>query len=52
LQEMGIKTGIDLDRLLQATRFLEEAIGHPVPSRVYQAGGRMVPRGLPGVADE
>lgn len=52
LQEMGIKTGIELDRLLEATRFLETAIGHPVPSRVYQAGGRMVPTGIEGSMNE
>ncbi|PSR22936.1 MAG: hydroxymethylglutaryl-CoA lyase [Sulfobacillus acidophilus] len=51
LQEMGIKTGIDLERLMDATRFLESAIGHSVPSRVYQAGGRMVPTGVEGVID-
>jgi hydroxymethylglutaryl-CoA lyase len=52
LQEMGIKTGIDLERLMDATRFLESAIGHAVPSRVYQAGGRMVPTGIEGLSDE
>jgi hydroxymethylglutaryl-CoA lyase len=52
LQEMGIKTGIDLDRLLDATRFLETAIGHQVPSRVFRAGGRMIPTGLEGSLDE
>lgn len=48
LQEMGIKTGIDLERLMVATRFLESAIGHEVPSRVFKAGGRMVPQGIAG----
>lgn len=52
LQEMGIKTGIDLDRIMEGTRFLETAIGHPVPSRLYRAGGRMVPTGIPGAAHE
>lgn len=52
LQEMGIKTGIDLTRLMEGTRFLETAIGHPVPSRLYQAGGRMVPTGIAGSVDE
>ncbi len=52
LQEMGIKTGIDLDRIMEGTRFLETAIGHPVPSRLYRAGGRMVPTGIPGAVDE
>jgi len=48
LQEMGIRTGIHLDQLLEATRFLESAIGHAVPSRVYRAGGRMTPVGPEG----
>ncbi|MCY0877409.1 MAG: hydroxymethylglutaryl-CoA lyase [Firmicutes bacterium] len=52
LQEMGIKTGIDLERLLGVTQFLEQAIGHSVPSRVYQAGGRMVPLGIEGTFHE
>ncbi len=52
LSEMGIKTGIDLDRLMLASRFLEEIIGHKVPSRVYRAGGRMVPTGIEGSFDE
>lgn len=52
LQEMGIKTGIDLDRIMEGTRFLETAIGHPVPSRLYRAGGRMVPTGILGAAHE
>lgn len=52
LQEMGIKTGIDLERLMEATRFLETAIGHEVPSRVYKAGGRMVPAGIEGLLNE
>ncbi len=52
LQEMGIKTGIDLDRLMEASRFLEKIVGHPVPSRVYRSGGRMVPAGYGGSARE
>lgn len=52
LQEMGVKTGIDLARLLTVTRFLEQAIGHAVPSRVFQAGGRMIPVGIEGTLHE
>lgn len=52
LQEMGIKTGIDLERLMEASRFLEKIVGHPVPSRVYRSGGRMVPAGFGGTAHE
>ena len=52
LQEMGVKTGIDLDRLLGVTKRLEGAIGHNVPSRLYKAGGRMVPVGIEGTFNE
>ena len=43
LMEMGIVTGIDLKLLLYATQFLVEKLGHDVPSRVFHAGGKMIP---------
>lgn len=43
LQEMGIDTGIDLDQLLAASRFLVATLGHDVPSKVLHAGGKMIP---------
>ena len=43
LSEMAIQTGIDLDQLLFITRFLVEKLGHDVPSKVFHAGGKMVP---------
>ena len=43
LTEMEIQTGIDCDQLLAATRFLVEKLGHDVPSKVFHAGGKMVP---------
>ena len=46
LEEMGIKTGIDLAALLELGDFLEEKLGHPLPSRVRAARGRMVPKGV------
>lgn len=40
LDDLGVATGIDLDRLLQASRLAAELVGHPVPSRVAAAGPR------------
>ena len=37
LQGLGIDTGIDLDALCTAGRYICEAIGRPVGSRVSQA---------------
>ena len=45
LEESGVRTGIDLDALLRAAAVTEEAVGHPLPSSLYRAGGRPVPRG-------
>ncbi len=42
LDGLGIPTGVRLDALLAASRFIESRVGHPLPSRVYQAGGRKV----------
>ena len=40
LDELGVSTGIDLERLLGATAFVVDVVGHPVPSRVAAAGPR------------
>lgn len=40
LDDLGVTTGIDLERLLQAALLVEELVGHPVPSRVAHAGPR------------
>jgi hydroxymethylglutaryl-CoA lyase len=37
LEGLDIKTGIDLAALLEASRFIESRIGHPLPSRYYRA---------------
>jgi isopropylmalate/homocitrate/citramalate synthase len=37
LHGLGIETGIDLPALLDASRFIESRIGHPLPSRYYRA---------------
>lgn len=38
LHDLGHTTGIDLDRLLEASRSIAELVGHDVPSRVSAAG--------------
>ncbi len=40
LTDMGIETGIDLDRVLEAARLVEQLLGHPVASQVSKAGPR------------
>jgi hydroxymethylglutaryl-CoA lyase len=40
LTDMGIETGVDLDRVLDAARLVETLVGHPLPSRVSKAGPR------------
>ena len=37
-QEMGIETGIDLDRLIEAARLAEDIVGHPLPGSVMRGG--------------
>jgi isopropylmalate/homocitrate/citramalate synthase len=37
LNGLGIDTGVDLDRLLEASAFIESRVGHPLPSRYYRA---------------
>src|SRR5690349_12697062 len=49
LEESGVRTGLDLDALLVAARATERAVGHELPSSLYRAGGRSVPRGAPAV---
>ncbi len=43
LQGMGIETGVDLDRLLTAGRFITDALGRPPASRVARARGACCP---------
>jgi hydroxymethylglutaryl-CoA lyase len=40
LADLGIETGIDLDRVLAAARLAEELVGHPLSSQVSKAGPR------------
>jgi hydroxymethylglutaryl-CoA lyase len=37
LNGFGIDTGVSLEGLLDASRFIESRVGHPLPSRVYRA---------------
>ena len=45
LDGLGISHGVDLDAVMRASRFIAGSIGHPLTSKVYQAGGR--PRTIP-----
>jgi hydroxymethylglutaryl-CoA lyase len=40
LQGMGITTGIDLDRLVEAGKVAESVVGRSLPGKVHQAGVR------------
>jgi len=37
-EEMGIRTGLDLDRLIDCARLAEDIVGHPVPGQVMRGG--------------
>ncbi len=37
-EEMGIDTGVDLDRLIEAANLAEKIVGHPLPGSVKQGG--------------
>jgi hydroxymethylglutaryl-CoA lyase len=40
LQGMGVKTGVDLDRLWEAGKVAESIVGRALPGKVHQAGVR------------
>jgi len=44
-QDSGIASGLDLDAVVAAARVTEQAVGHPLPSSLFRAGGRSVPLG-------
>ena len=44
LEDSGVSTGLDLDAVLRAAAVVEEAVGHPLTSNLYRAGGRSRPR--------
>ncbi len=41
LEECGVATGIDLERLILAAQAMERAVGHPLPGQVMKAGPRL-----------
>jgi isopropylmalate/homocitrate/citramalate synthase len=45
LDGLGVRTGVDLDGVVAASRFIEPRVGHPLASRVYQAQRRAALRG-------
>ncbi|MBM3491175.1 MAG: hydroxymethylglutaryl-CoA lyase [Alphaproteobacteria bacterium] len=38
-EEMGIDTGVDLDRLIACAQLAEKIVGHPLPGKVMRGGG-------------
>ena len=38
LHEMGVETGIDLERLIETARRVEEIVGRPLPGQIIKAG--------------
>lgn len=38
-EEMGIDTGIELDRLIECANLAERIVGHPLPGKVMHGGG-------------
>jgi hydroxymethylglutaryl-CoA lyase len=39
-EELGVTTGIDVDRLSEAARSLARIVGHPLPGRLHQVDSR------------
>jgi hydroxymethylglutaryl-CoA lyase len=37
LDGLGIRTGVDLEKLLEASAYIEPKVGHSLPSRYYRA---------------
>lgn len=42
LDGLGIAHGVDLEQVLAASRYIAGSVGHPLTSKVFQAGGRLV----------
>jgi hydroxymethylglutaryl-CoA lyase len=42
LHGLGVKTGVDLDKLIEAGRVAETVVGRPLPGKVHQAGARVL----------
>src|SRR6266508_1950886 len=41
LDGLGVAHGIDLDKVIAASSYIVDAVGHPLTSKVYQAGGKL-----------
>jgi hydroxymethylglutaryl-CoA lyase len=41
LDGLGVEHGVNLDRVMRASRFIASKVGHPLTSKVYQAGGHL-----------
>ena len=55
-EELGVETGLDLDKLIEAAAIAEEVVGHPLWGHVSKAGprprgGTLYPRDMPFVED-
>lgn len=37
-EEMGVSTGVDLEKLIECAQLAEEIVGHPLPGKVLRAG--------------
>lgn len=37
-EEMGVRTGVDLDALIESARLAEDVVGHPLPGSVMKGG--------------
>ena len=37
LDGLGVETGVDMLRVMEASRAIEPRLGHPLPSRMVQA---------------
>lgn len=48
--ELGIHTGIDLNRLLEVSMMAQEIVGHPLPGKVMHGGSLPVYRRAQGVS--
>src|SRR5436305_5292557 len=46
LDGLSIRTGVSLDGVMEATRLVRGSLDHTPTSKVFQAGGRLVPRAL------
>lgn len=42
IHEMGIETGIDLDKLISIAQKVEGLVGHKLPGQVMRAGHRLL----------